>query len=419
MRWSSYHLPTLKEAPQDAQITSHKLMLRAGLVRMLIAGVYLYMPMGLRVLSKIESIIREEMNAAGGQEVLLSAIQPVELWQESGRDEVIGDVMIRFEDRKGRRLALGPTHEEVITFLARQDIHSYRDMPVILYQIQTKFRDELRPRFGLIRCCEFIMKDAYSFDIDEEGLDRSYSAMFEAYNRIFSRMGLDFAAIQADTGVMGGSESAEFLVPAPCGEDKLIICKRCGARFGGEETAESCIFCGAEDLEVLPAIEVGHIFKLGTKYSESMNLYFLDRDGKSKPVIMGCYGIGVSRLISAIIEQHNDEKGIIWPEEVSPFDVLLVSLNPSDTAIMDLSSRIYEELGQKGISVLWDDRDLRAGVKFNDADLIGIPIQIIVGKKAAENKVEVKERASGEIQEIDLNRVDLLQVLADYAKVRK
>ncbi len=406
MRWSRYYLPTLKEAPQEAQITSHKLMLRAGLVRMLIAGVYLYLPLGLRVLRNIERIIREEMNSSGAHEVLLSALQPIELWQESGRDEVIGEVMIRFTDRRGRKLSLGPTHEEVITFLARQDIRSYRDLPVILYQIQTKFRDELRPRFGLIRCCEFIMKDAYSFDADEKGLDESYRKMFSAYERIFSRMGLEFASIQADTGVMGGSESAEFLVPAPCGEDKLIRCKACSTTYGTEsDEVPPCPSCSWTDVEVVPAIEVGHIFKLGTKYSESMGLYFLDKDGKKKPVIMGCYGIGVSRLISAIIEQNNDEKGIIWPEEVSPFDLVLITVNISDATMASVSENLYATLKEKDLDVLWDDRDERAGVKFNDADLIGIPWQVVVGKKARDGVVEVKDRRSGEVREVKIEEV--------------
>ncbi len=401
MRWSRYYLPTLKSAPQDAQIVSHKLMLRAGLVRMLVAGVYLYLPLGLRVLRRIESIIREEMDASGAHEVLLSALQPVELWQESGRDELIGEVMIRFTDRRGRRLALGPTHEEVITYLAKQDIRSYRDLPVILYQIQTKFRDELRPRFGLIRCCEFIMKDAYSFDVDEEGLGRSYKGMFSAYERIFSRMGLDFVSVQADTGVMGGSESAEFLVPADCGEDELLFCQDCGAR-SPKGDSEVCPVCSSDKVKVVSAIEVGHIFKLGTKYSEALGLYFLDKDGRSKPVIMGCYGIGVSRLISAIIEQHNDEKGIIWPKEVAPFSLLLLTLNPAEDWAMEVSERIYSDLSSGGLEVLWDDRDERAGVKFNDADLIGVPVQVIVGKKAKEGRVEIKLRRSGEVQEVSV-----------------
>ncbi len=404
MRWSRYYLPTLKSAPQDAQIVSHKLMLRAGLVRMLVAGVYLYLPLGLRVLRRIETIIREEMNASGAHEVLLSALQPVELWQESGRDELIGEVMIRFTDRRGRRLALGPTHEEVITYLAKQDIRSYRDLPVILYQIQTKFRDELRPRFGLIRCCEFIMKDAYSFDVDEGGLDRSYRSMFSAYERIFSRMGLDFVSVQADTGVMGGSESAEFLVPADCGEDELLFCQECGARSPKGES-NVCLACASDKVKVVSAIEVGHIFKLGTKYSEALGLYFLDKDGKSKPVIMGCYGIGVSRLISAIIEQHNDEKGIVWPREVAPFSLVLLTLNPAEDWAMEVSERMYSDLSSRGIEVLWDDRDERAGVKFNDADLIGIPVQVIVGKKAKDGKVEVKLRRSGEVREVALDRL--------------
>ncbi len=389
MRLSKYYLPTLKSAPQDAQVASHKLMLRAGLARMLVAGVYLYLPLGLRVLRNIERIIRDAMNKAGALEVLLSALQPVDIWRQSGRDKLIGDVMIRFEDRRGRQMALGPTHEEIITFLAKQDINSYRDLPVTLYQIQTKFRDELRPRFGLIRCCEFIMKDAYSFDANEEGLDKSYKRMFNAYNEIFKRLGLEFFAIEADTGVMGGSESAEFLVPAPCGEDMLNICEECGFVFGGE--GRPCPKCDSGKVERKPAIEVGHIFKLGTKYSEALGLKFIDNNSAEKPVVMGCYGIGVSRLISAIIEQHNDEKGIIWPMEVAPFKVQIITAKTGFDE-MSFSERIHCALEKKGIEVLWDDRDERAGVKFNDADLIGAPYQIIVGKGLANNVVELKER---------------------------
>ncbi len=411
MKWSKYWLPTLKEAPQEAQTISHKLMLRAGLVRMLISGVYLYLPLGLRVLRNIEKIIRQEMDNAGASEVLLSALQPIELWQQTNRDELIGDVMIRFTDRRGRRLSLGPTHEEIITFLVKQDLRSYRDLPIILYQIQTKFRDELRPRFGLIRCCEFIMKDAYSFDVDEAGLDRSYSAMFDAYNRIFKRMGLRFAAIKAETGVMGGSESAEFLTPAPCGEDTMLFCKDC-QRYSGLESENDhqqidlqCPYCGSKELEKIPAIEVGHIFKLGTKYSRALELYYLSKDGELNPVVMGCYGIGVSRLISAIIEQHNDEKGIIWPKEVSPFDVLIVSVNPSDKDVTEVSEKIYTELQHQGVQVLWDERDIRAGVKFNDADLVGIPLQIIIGKNASKGKIELKHRRSAKIVELSVGDV--------------
>ncbi len=401
MRLSEYYLPTLKSAPQDAQVVSHKLMLRAGLVRMLVAGVYLYLPLGLRVLRNIENIIREEMDGAGANEVLLSALQPVDLWKQSGRDEIIGDVMIRFEDRRGRKMALGPTHEEVITFLAKQEINSYRDLPVILYQIQTKFRDELRPRFGLIRGCEFIMKDAYSFDVDEKALDVSYKKMFEAYNRIFQRLGLEFYAIEADTGVMGGSESAEFLVPAPCGEDVLNVCKDCGFTFGSE--AKACVKCGSENLEKKPAIEVGHIFKLGTKYSDALGLKFIDKGSKEMPVVMGCYGIGVSRLISAIIEQHNDDKGIIWPEEVAPFKLIIITANMGADQV-SVSERIYNVLSEKGVEVLWDDRDERAGVKFNDAELIGIPYQVVVGKGLAEGVVELKKRG-GDVQKIAVGDV--------------
>lgn len=406
MRRSEYYIPTLKAAPQDAQSASHKLIFRAGLARMLSAGVYLYLPLGLRVLDNIMEIIREEMNAKGACEVLLSALQPVELWRASGRDELMGQTMIRYKDRRDRDMALGPTHEEVITYLAKMDINSYRDLPVILYQIQTKFRDELRPRFGLIRCCEFIMKDAYSFDLDEKGLDISYKKMFAAYNSIFSRMGLTFSAIEADTGVMGGSESAEFLAPAPCGEDILCECAKCKRKFGvhdGEGQNPVCE-CGSTDVEKIPAIEVGHIFKLGTKYTDVFDFSVLDKDGVKKRVIMGCYGIGVSRLISTIIEQHNDEKGIIWPKEVSPFDVALITANV-EPATTEAADRAYKLLQDEGFDVLYDDRDARAGVKFNDADLIGIPIQVIAGKAVKDGKLEIKDRRNGQINAVPINGI--------------
>ncbi|MDD4909806.1 MAG: proline--tRNA ligase [Candidatus Omnitrophica bacterium] len=368
MLWSKSFIPTLKEAPKEAESESHKLMLRAGLVRMLMGGVYSYLPLGLRCLNNIENIIRQEMNAAGSQELLLPVLQPLELWLKTGRDKTIGDVMFRITDRRGRKVSLGPTHEEVITEVARGFVSSYKQLPFILYQIQTKFRDEIRPRFGLVRCCEFIMKDAYSFDRDEAGLDRNYKLMLAAYKNIFKRCGLNFITTEADTGVMGGSESHEFMVPAESGEDVV---------------------------EGKNALEVGHIFKLGTKYSEAIGAHFLDEDGKSKPIVMGCYGIGVSRMISAILEQNHDKDGIVWPDEVAPFKALIVAVDATDSAIMKFCGSLYEGLGREGIECLFDDRDERAGVKFKDADLIGIPLSVIVGKSYKESgKVDIKDRRS-------------------------
>jgi len=396
MYWTKNLIPTLKEDPQDAESVSHKLMLRAGLIRMLVSGVYCYLPIGFKVLNNIETIIREEMNAIGANELLLSALQPLELWIKSGRDKDIGEVMFRFSDRRGRNLCLGPTHEEVITDLVKSYVSSYRQLPVVLYQIQTKFRDEIRPRFGLVRGCEFIMKDAYSFDRDESSLDKNYTLMFEAYQRIFTRCGLDFLITEADSGVMGGNVSHEFMVTAESGEDIVLFCPRCRfAKTLKDLKRESCPKCN-ESLINQNTIEVGHTFKLGTKYSVSLDANFLDANGRQWPLIMGCYGIGVSRLIPTIIEQNYDNDGIIWPVEVAPYKVIVLPLEVSDSKIMELASDVYLRLKREKIEVLFDDRDERAGVKFKDADLIGIPLQIIVGKESLKKGfIELKVRREG------------------------
>lgn len=393
MFWSKDFIPTLKETPQEAESISHQLMLRAGLVRMLMAGVYSYLPLGLKVLNNIEKVIRQELNAAGASELLLPALQPQELWIKSKRDKDMGEVMIRFVDRRGRKVCLGPTHEEVITDLIKNHISSYRQLPLILYQIQTKFRDEIRPRFGVVRACEFIMKDAYSFDRDEAGLDKNYQIMHKAYRNIFKRLGLDFLTTQADPGVMGGDLSHEFMVPAQNGEDLLWFCPKCKfAKTFTQDKDEICPKC-AQNLEKLNTIEVGHIFRLGTKYSSLLEANFIDADGKLKPIIMGCYGIGVSRLIAAVIEQNHDHGGIIWPLSVSPFKVIILALDATDRKIMKKAGDIYQELNNQHIETLFDDRDERAGVKFKDADLLGISLQIIVGKESLKNKtVELKIR---------------------------
>ena len=393
MLWSKAFIPTLKEAPQEAESVSHQLMLRAGLIRMLVAGVYSYLPLGLKVLNNIEGIIRQEMNSAGANELLLPALQPKELWIKSGRDKDIGEVMIRFVDRRGRNMCLGPTHEEIITELVRGWLSSYKQLPVTLYQIQTKFRDEIRPRFGLIRACEFIMKDAYSFDQDIDGLNKSYQAMHAAYNKIFKRCGLDFLSIEADSGVMGGKISHEFMVPASNGEDVVLRCPECkSGRPFKDEKIEKCPKCNTDMLKT-NTIEIGHIFQLGTKYSVSLGANFLDNKGKLQPVIMGCYGIGVSRLLPTIIEQNHDDKGIIWPDEITPYKVIVMALDPANKDIMDLASKIYGQLNQSGIETILDDRDERAGAKFKDADLIGIPLQIVVGRDSiSKNTVELNVR---------------------------
>lgn len=396
MLWSKAFIPTLRQVPQEAESESHQLMLRAGLIRMLSSGIYSYLPLGLKVLDNIENIIRYEMNSTGAQELLLSALQPQELWQKSGRDKEIGEVMIRFTDRRDRRLCLGPTHEEVITDLIRTHIHSYKQLPLILYQIQTKFRDEIRPRFGVVRACEFIMKDAYSFDKDELGLDKNYNLMHNAYKRIFKRCGLKFITVQADPGVMGGDVSHEFMAPAKSGEDLLLCCPKCkftktvAEESSSQETA--CPHCNNR-LERLNTIEVGHIFKLGTKYTDTLGAKFLDERGKLRPIIMGCYGIGVSRLIAAIIEQNHNSDGIIWPWETAPFKVLITPIDITDKKIGIEALKIYTNLNKENIPSLLDDRDERAGVKFKDADLIGIPLQIIIGKDTLKNgKIEIKRR---------------------------
>ncbi len=392
MLWSKVFIPTLKETPKEAESLSHQLLLRSGFVRMLMAGAYTYLPMGLRVLEKIQGIIRQEMNACGASELLLPALHPLELWQKTGRDKDIGEVMFKFIDRRGRNVVLGPTHEEIITDLLKNNLSSYRQLPLVLYQIQTKFRDEIRPRFGLIRACEFIMKDAYSFDQDQAGLDKNYQLMYEAYQRIFSRCGLKTLITEADSGVMGGKVSHEFMVAAPLGEDIVLLCPKCKLHLAFKEGVVNCPECHVE-MTKINTIEVGHIFKLGTKYSQAMQANFSDNSGQLKPLVMGCYGIGVSRLISAIIEQNNDADGIIWPSQVAPFGIIILPLDVTNQKVMQAANNLYQELKASGLDVLLDDRDERAGVKFKDADLIGIPLSIIIGKKGVEEKkVELRLR---------------------------
>lgn len=399
MYWSKCFIPTLKEEPVGAEAVSHQLALRAGLVNMLTSGVYSYLPLGLRVLKKIEDIIREEMNAAGSNEVFLPCLHPLEIWERTGRVETMKDVMITFKDQKGRDMCLGPTHEEIITNLVQQYVQSYRQLPVSLYQIQTKFRDEIRPRFGIVRACEFIMKDAYSFDRDDEGLQKNYDIMYKAYQNIFKRCSLDVVIVEADSGAMGGSVSHEFMVASPIGEDAILECQSCefrGGIVGGLDESKSCPKCGGT-LDMMSALEIGHIFQLGTKYSSALGAFYLDEDGKKKPIIMGCYGIGVSRMIAAIIECYHDEKGIIWPNKIAPFDVEIIPLQISDAKAIGLAAQFHDDLQFKGMDVLVDDREGSAGKKFNDADLIGIPYQVILGKRGlSEGKVEIKLRASGE-----------------------
>jgi len=549
MRQSNLFAPTLREVPAEAEVISHQLMLRAGYIRQLAAGVYTYLPLGVRVLRKVEQIVREEMDRAGAQEILMPSLQPAELWKESGRYEEYGAELIRLHDRHDREFALGPTHEEVITSLVRNEISTYRRLPVTLYQIQTKFRDERRPRFGLLRGREFIMKDAYSFNTDWDSLNQSYWGMHEAYTKIFNRLELNFRSVEADAGVIGGEgDTHEFMALANIGEDIIATCTCCsyaanlekaesgprtisstdtavndvekfhtpnirtinelmlslqieahhifktliylvdgnaiavlirgdhevnevklkhylhaqqvkladsataeqvtgaptgfagpmglaipllvdqaivntphgiaganeedyhvryvrpGSDFPLEHVgdfrnvteADPCPRCDNGVLDFYRGIEVGHVFKLGTKYSEKLGAVYLDSTGKEQVMVMGCYGIGVSRLLSAIAEQNHDEHGLIWPSSLAPFHVHVIPVSVKDTQQMKIAEEIYQHLLRKGIEVLFDDRDERPGVKFKDSDLMGIPIRIVIGKHATQGNIEFKERINSE-----------------------
>jgi prolyl-tRNA synthetase len=558
MRMSKLLIPTLKEDPADAEVISHKLLLRAGMIRKLTSGVYSYLPLGYRSLRKVEQICREEMDSHGAQEVFLPMVQPSELWRESGRWEVYGSELLRFKDRHDRECCLGPTHEEVITDLVRRDVRSYRDIPLNLYQIQTKFRDEIRPRFGLMRGREFVMKDGYSFDASEEDAEHAYKLMWEAYSNIFTRCGLRFRAVEADSGPIGGSFSHEFMVLADTGEDTIVSCSACdyaanmekaeiaqapvtddegeGGAYSRKETpgmttieqvseflgvgpedliktliligdgepvavllrgdhelnevkvknflnvvelsmadertiiectggplgfsgpvglenvkvigdfgigsldtavvganekdvhlinvnprkdfgavhygdfrearaGDACPRCG-EELALGKGIEVGHVFKLGVKYSEAMNARFLDAEGKEQPMIMGCYGIGVSRTVAAAIEQNHDDDGIIFPPAVAPFTALVTPVGKKDAQIDKVAEKIYNDLWEAGIDTLIDDRNERPGVKFKDADLIGIPFRITVGKKALEQgKAEFRNRRTKDVELVEFDGI--------------
>ncbi|MFA5322759.1 MAG: proline--tRNA ligase [Smithella sp.] len=549
MRYSEMFLPTGREVPSDAEVLSHQLMIRAGMVRKLTSGIYTYLPLGYRIIRKLEQIIREEMDKAGAQEVHMSMVQPAELWRESGRWDHYGKELLRFRDRHDHEYCLGPTHEEVITSLVRNDIKTYRQLPRNLYQIQTKFRDEVRPRFGVMRCREFGMKDAYSFDVDEEGAEKSYEKMFDAYNNIFIRCGLKFRPVEADSGSIGGKYSHEFMVTAESGEDAIVVCEKCSYAanlekaevacpekkiiyeddwlpleaintpngrtieevsiylkvnphdivktliFNGDgkpyavliqgyqevneikvknylgvtelelasdemiqevtgaprgfagpvrikapvlidysvidmvnfvtgankedyhfknvnigrdfkveaftdlrfiKPEDNCPRCGGK-IKFVRGIEVGHVFKLGTKYSKAMKAMYLDKDGQEKTMIMGCYGIGIGRTVAAAIEQNHDEYGIIWPMPLAPYHVIITPVNVNEEDVMVVAENIYNSMLDCGIEVIFDDRDERAGVKFKDADLIGIPLRITVGRKnLAQGNVELKIRKTGE-----------------------
>ncbi|WP_420561582.1 proline--tRNA ligase [Tepidicaulis sp.] len=428
MRLSNYFLPTLKENPAEAQIVSHRLMLRAGMIRQTSAGIYAWLPLGHRVLKKIEQIVREEMDRAGAIELLMPTLQSADLWRQSGRYDSYGKEMLRIQDRHEREMLYGPTNEEMITDIFRREVKSYRDLPRNLYHIQWKFRDEIRPRFGVMRGREFLMKDAYSFDLDEAAARRSYQKMFISYLRAFSRMGLKAIPMAADTGPIGGDMSHEFIILAETGESEVfcdrtlvdmpapgdevdyeadltpIIEQRTSLYAATDEKHDAAKFeadVPADNRLSARGIEVGHIFFFGTKYSEPLGALVAGPDGKDVPVQMGSYGIGVSRLLGAIIEASHDENGIIWPESVAPFKVGLINLKSGDAETDAACAKLYATLTKAGVEVLYDDRDERAGAKFSGMDLIGLPWQLVVGPRGLKNGVvELKERATGTREEL-------------------
>ena len=386
MQLSKYPLITYKETPVDAELTSHQLMLRAGLIKKLASGLFSWMPIGLKVLRKIERIVREEMDRSGAYEVSMPAIQPADLWQETGRWEAYGDLLLKMEDRQGRSFCFGPTHEEVITDIVRNELKTYRQMPVNFYQIQTKFRDEIRPRFGVMRAREFLMKDAYSFHLDQPSLDLEYENMGATYNTIFTRLGLDFRKVRADSGEIGGSLSHEYHVLADSGEDEIGYCDE-EDYAANVEMIEGNTAPNGGKLSFTRGIEVGHIFQLGDKYSKSMNCTVLNDKGDSIYPLMGCYGIGISRIMASSIEQNHDESGIIWPQPLAPFQIIIVALNNNtEDTTLTKSRKIYHQLMESGYEVLLDDRNERAGVKFADADLLGIPKRLIVSERGLDNQ---------------------------------
>ena len=389
---SKFYISTLKEAPSEAELISHKLMIRAGFIKRLGSGLYSWMPLGLKVLRKIEAIVRTEMNQAGAVELLMPAIQPSELWEETGRWELFGPQMLKIKDRHDRNFCFGPTHEEVITDIARKEINSYKQLPINFYQIQMKFRDEIRPRFGVMRAREFLMKDAYSFHTNFDCLKETYQKMFKVYENIFNRIGLKFRAVSADNGAIGGDASHEFHVLAESGEDVLVYDEHSDYAANIELAKDNP---NIDKFKTCRGIEVGHIFQLGSKYSEKMSANFIAEDGSSKPVIMGCYGIGVSRIVAATIEQSHDDNGIIFPPSIAPFEVIITPIGyDKNKEVRSYADKLYDDLIKQGFDVLIDDRGLRPGVMFSEADLIGIPHRVTVGDKTIkENKYEYKGRS--------------------------
>lgn len=404
MKASKFYISTFKEAPSDAELISHQLMIRAGLIKRLGSGLYTWMPMGLRILKKIENIIRDEMNKSGAVELLMPAIQPAELWQESERWDIFGPQMLKINDRHNRPFCFGPTHEEVITDIVRNELNSYKQLPKNFYQIQMKFRDEIRPRFGVMRAREFLMKDSYSFHADMDCLRNTYDLMFKTYNAIFKKMGLNFRAVQADNGTIGGDGSHEFHVLAESGEDEIIYDENSDFAANIEIAKDHP---NKENLKTCKGIEVGHIFQLGTKYSDAMKANFIDESGKPSSLIMGCYGIGVSRIIAAAIEQKYDDKGIIFPQSIAPFEVIIIPIGyDKSPSVKKAADDSYSSLLDQGFDVLLDDRKLRPGVMFNEAELLGIPHRITISEKTLENNhYEYKNRSSLEAKMIECEKL--------------
>ncbi|MFL2699328.1 MAG: proline--tRNA ligase [SAR86 cluster bacterium] len=424
MLFSKLLLPTLKDAPQEAEVISHKLMLRAGMIKKVASGIYTWLPLGLKVLKKVENIVREEMDSSGAQEVFMPMVQPKELWDETNRWEKMGPELLRIKDRHERDFCLGPTHEEVITDIIRTNVKSYKELPLNIYQIQTKFRDEVRPRYGIMRGREFLMKDSYSFNIDEDSLQETYLNMRETYKRVLERIGLDYKISAADSGAIGGDSSEEFHVLAENGEDTIAVSNSSEFAINTElllKEGEDITSLegkpspdGEGTIEIKKGIEVGHIFKLGKLYAESMKANVLNKEGKASTLYMGCYGIGVSRLVAAAIEQNYDDKGIIWPHSIAPYDINIVAIGyDKSEEIAKASNDLHDELEEMGYSVLLDDRKDGYGTKMKDSELIGIPLSIIIGKQYIENKeIELKGRNG----ESSINPISDIKTILDFFK---
>ena len=415
MYFSKLFVPTSKQDPSDAELASHKLMLKSGMIKKTAAGIYNWLPFGLKVVKKVEDIVRKNLNLSGAQEILMPMVQPAELWKESERFDQYGKELLKFQDRSDRDFVLGPTHEEVVCEIFRSYPMSYKDLPINLYQIQTKFRDEIRPRFGVMRSREFIMKDAYSFDIDPSGMEKSYEIMKQAYISIFNDIGLEYRIVSADAGNIGGDVSEEFHILADSGEDLLAISDssefaanvevleydKDPTELDGKPSPD-----GKGKLSVKRGIEVGHIFQLGTKYSEKMNVKIKDAEGKEKTLFMGCYGIGVSRIVAASIEQNHDDKGIIWPYPIAPFHINIICLDPKRDEILKECKNVYEILSKAGHDVLLDDRDIRAGVKFGEHEMLGIPFSIVIGPNNFNNsKYEFSSRTEETKTELSIDEI--------------